>query len=161
MSYCYCFIAANFCRQNAPNISLLQELDCTILGDIPQPVPLPDRSWFRDGILVASAQSGQNLNLEASFTMMFPIFIAGVFDITAITLTADGLISYTTRFINITMPMLGDLPPDIDLPTARAMVFNLLPGTWTCFVNNSLGSASVEYVIRECGKLTTVYDNYY
>ena len=156
MSYCYCFIAVNFCRQNAPNISLLQELDCAILDDVPQSVPLPDRSWFRDGVLAVSAQSGQDLNLEASFTMMFPIFNLGVFNFPSLTLTTDGQITYSTQFTNITMPMLGDLPPDIDLPTARAMVFNLLPGTWMCFVNNSLGSASVEYVIRECGKLTTV-----
>ena len=135
---------------------LTQVLDCTILDNVPHPIPLPDRSWFRNGVLVASAQYYQNLILDMAFLMEFPIFTAGVFDFAPLIIASTGQLYYITQFTNITMPMLGGLPPDIDFPTARGLLFDLLLGNWTCVANNSLGSSSVEYIIRDCGKLTTV-----
>lgn len=138
-------------------------LDCDAINDIPRPVPSPSLSWFKDGQLVLSVQSFNNIFndpiIEETFLAQNPILMPGVFDVQPLLLIfiGDG-IHLSTRFTNITNPMLGGLVPDTTLPEARQLVLNTFLGNWTCLVNNSLGSASVEYIISlgESGKLVFV-----
>ena len=118
-------------------------------------LPSPSFSWFKDG------QPFHNIFndpiIEESFLAQKPILMPGVFDVPPLSIILIGYeIHLSTRFTNIANPMLGGLVPDTTLPEARQLVLDTLLGNWTCFVNNSLGSASVEYIIRELGKLVFV-----
>jgi hypothetical protein len=49
--------------------------------------------------------------------------------------------------------MLGGLASGTTPEQARQiLLYTSFLGNWTCFVNNSLGSASVEYIVRDRGK---------
>ena len=126
--------------------SKVVELDCIILNS-PQPSPL--RSWFKDGELVYSTISGLTVDPN-DFLMDNPILVPGVLDPSPFTALGDGRIFYNYDIMNISVPSM--LPPGTTLEQATQEVFDLLIGNWTCLVNNTLGSSTVTYVIRECGK---------
>ena len=119
---------------------------CDVINDIS---PFPLRSfWFKDGQPIFS----DSPVIEESFLVQNPILMPGVFNVPPVQFSHRKMILYTT-FTNITDPMLGGLAPDTSLEQARQLLLDIFLGNWTCFVNNSLGSASVEYIIREFGKL--------
>ena len=78
-----------------------------------------------------------------------PILISGVFNIPTLQVLSNGTITMYTGFTNITSPELGMLELETTLEQAREMLFDIFLGNWTCHVNNSLGSFSVEYILRE------------
>jgi hypothetical protein len=78
-----------------------------------------------------------------------PILLPGVFNISPFQILSDGTVTIYTGFANISFPELGMLAPNTTLEQAREELFDLFLGNWTCHVNNSLGSFSVEYILRE------------
>ena len=107
--------------------------------------------WYKDGELVYSTPLEQTPNPNLDFFVENQILMPGIFDQIVLTPTIIGEIFYFYGVMNISMPDL--LPPDITtLEQARQELFNLALGEWMCVVNNSLGTASVTYVIRECGE---------
>ena len=131
--------------------TLLLFLECDVDFNVPRPIPLPLLSWFKDGELVSSAHLNDFTTIDESFLTTNPILKAGVFDIVPFMVLSDGTAVFTTKFNNITSPVLGNLPPDITPEQARELLFNTYLGNWTCFVNNSIGSSSVEYIVRKYG----------
>lgn len=154
-------IAVNECRQGANaalpgpdgGIVLTETLPCPIPNEIPRPVPLPTRTWFRDGVLAASALRGETVNVDMAFLMQFPILNMGAFDTAPFQVLVSGDLVFTTAFTNITNPMMAGLAPGTTLSQARAMLFDILLANWTCVANNSLGASSISNFIRMCGKL--------
>ena len=140
-------------RNSEALATLVLLLECAIDDTrIPRPVPLPILSWFKDGELISSAQSGQNFQIEESYVMANPILTRGVFDFSVLTVLNDGTVALTTSVTNITLRALGMIPLDTTLEQARELLLNTFLGNWTCVVNNSLGSSSVEYIVGEFGK---------
>ena len=135
--------------------SLVLTLDCDVINDVPRAVPLPSLSWFKDGQLVSIIQElGFDFPMiEESFLAENPILIQGVFDILPFGILPSGGAILSTMFTNITNPMLGNLAPGTNFTQARQLLLDTYLGNWTCVVNNSLGGASVEYIVREYGKL--------
>ena len=128
------------------------DLECEIDLNVPQPIPPPLLSWFKDGELVSSAEFGQIPEFSMSFLTANPNLMPGVFDIDPLQIMSDGTLMLTTRFTNISFPIAsGNLPPDTTLEQARELLFSSFLGNWMCFVNNSIGSSSVEYVVTEYG----------
>ena len=114
------------------------------------PQPSPRRTWFKDGEQVYSAISGFTPD-PSEFVMMNPILMPGVLDPITFSTLSDGSIVYNYEVENITSPQL--LPPNTTTEEeAEQQVFELLLGNWTCMVNNTLGSATITYVITDCGK---------
>ena len=136
--------------------TLVLILDCDVINDVPRPVPSPSLSWFKDDQLVSSVQLSDDPMIEESFLAQNPILMPGVFDVPPFQILGGHVIYLSTAFTNITNPMVGGLAPDITFMQARRLVLNTLLGNWTCLVNNSLGNASVEYIIRDYGKLVFV-----
>lgn len=124
-------------------------LECDVA---PRLWPSPLISWLKDGELVSSALIGDTPAIEPSFLAANPILTFGVFDLQQFGVQSDGTVFLSTIFTNITNPKLGNLPPVTTDKQAKELLFNSFLGNWTCFVNNSLGSASVEYIVRELGK---------
>ena len=120
-------------------------MECDVIND----VPTPSRSWFKDGQLVSSVQLYDSAVIEESFLAQNPILIQGVFDVPLFGILVSGDVILSTMFTNITNPMLGNLAPSTSFMQARQLLLDTYLGNWTCFVNNSLGSASVEYIVRE------------
>ena len=150
--------AGIMCLQSEAAAMLTVDLGCPIRSEVPMPVPLPTRYWFRNGQLISTAQSGQDLDPEMSFLDQFPIFNPMVFDIPPFQiLSANGQVVITTEYNNITNAMLGMLPPGTTVEMTRAMVFNSILGNWTCVANNTLGESSVQYLFRICGECSCVY----
>ena len=137
-------------------------LGCTVLREIPQPIPSPTLTWFRNGVPAASTVSGYSFDVNSimNFLMQFPILSSGVFGslhgtiVPAFQVFSSGELIINTEFDNITDPMLGNLAPDTTLRQARAMLLDILFANWTCVANNSLGSSAVEHHIEACGKST-------
>ena len=127
-------------------------MECDVIND----VPTPSRSWFKDGQLVSSVQLYDSAVIEESFLAQNPILIPGVFDVSPFQILISGDAILSTMFMNITNPMLGNLAPGTTFMEARQLLLDTFLGNWTCFVNNSLGSASVQYIVREYGKLVFV-----
>ena len=128
----------------------LQSLDCGVDDpNLPQPNPLPTRSWFKDGQLISSAQYRSHADIELTYLMENSILLTGVFNIPTFQVLPNGTITMYTGFTNITSPELGMLEPETTLEQARELLFDIFLGNWTCHVNNSLGSFSVEYILRE------------
>ena len=157
--YIHFLIAVIDCRQGAntamPEVGILltETLPCPVPNEVPRPVPPPTIMWFRNGVPAASATRGENFDLDMDFLNAFPSLRAGVFNIPIFQVLTDGDLVFTTRFENITNPMLGELPPDIAFSDARDRLFNILLANWTCVANNTLGLSSVSNFLRMCGKL--------
>ena len=122
-------------------------MECEILND---PQPTPRRTWFKDGKNVYSDLTGSFPDLTEYF-IENSILVTGVLDPITITAPRDGTIYYNYEVMNITFPAL--LPPDTTIAQAEQQVFQHLLGNWSCTVDNTLGSATVTYKIRECGKV--------
>ena len=139
-------------------IMVTVQLQCTVNWEVPQPIPLPSLTWFRNGSEVARAATfGEAFELDINFQMQFPILTPGVFSFPTFQVLSNGKVVFTTESLgNITMPVLGDLAPDTTLRQARTMLFDILLANWTCVAYSSLGTATVEYLIRVCGKLEEV-----
>lgn len=128
----------------------LQSLDCGVDDpSLPRPNPLPTRTWFKDGQLISSSLYGSHADIEWTFLVENPILMIGVFNIPTFQVLTNGVITMYTGFNNITSPDLGMLAPETTLEQARELLFDIFLGNWTCHVNNSLGSFSVEYILRE------------
>lgn len=113
--------------------------------------PTPVRTWFKDGEVVYSETVGFSIDLDSEYLMQRPILTPGVLNPITLTLLSAGTVIYNYLVFNITMPQA--LPDDFTLQQARQEVFEILLGTWTCIVNNTLGSTPpITYTIRECGK---------
>ena len=126
------------------------QLDCDVSNDQPHPLPVPMRSWFKDGELIYT-QLLHSTPDASEFLMNHTILQLGVLDPHIFLLLTSGGIYYNTQVTNITLPsMLTDRSITID--EASELVFSILLGKWTCIVSNSLGTSSVHYVISECGK---------
>ena len=131
---------------------LTLNLECIVDLNVPRPIPPPLLSWFKNGELVSSVEYGQIPSFTMSFLTANPNLTPGVFDIDPLQITSDGTVMLTTQFTNISLPIdLGNLPPDITLEQARELLFDNFLGNWMCFVNNSIGSSSVEYIVTEYG----------
>ena len=129
-------------------------LPCMVSDTSPRPVPLPTVTWFRNDVLVGSGQSGTALDIDPGFLMQFPILNMGVFDAQPFAFLGQEIVFSTPLITNITMPMVGGLPGNATLAQARAQLFNtVLLGNWVCVANNTLGTSSIQYNIRMCGKL--------
>ena len=152
-------IADQACLRGENNVDMggimeALSLPCTFSNEIPRPVPPPTITWFRNGVLVASAPSGTPPMLDMNFLLQFPILNMGVFDATTIAFLQNGqLIFNTETFVNISMPALGNLTATTTPAQARAQLFNIMRGNWECVANNTLGEGSLQYNIRMCGKL--------
>lgn len=121
----------------------------------PQPVPTPQISWYKDGELVYSELTGRYLNPnDSAFIAANPLLAYGVFDQVPFVALSSGNIFLLGSVTNITSPSL--LPPGTTLKQAQDQLLTLLVGNWTCKLNNTLGSSSITYMIRECGKLNQV-----
>ena len=125
-------------------------LTCDV-ADLPQPIPLPTRVWLKDGQIVSSMQYHAFAEIDELFLMENPILTIGVFDIPAFQVLPDGTTILFAGFGNITSTELGMIAPDTTLDEARKMLLNIFLGNWTCLVNNSLGSSSVEYILSGNG----------
>ena len=125
-------------------------LTCDV-ADLPRPIPLPTRFWFKDGQIVSSMQYGASAEIDELFLMENPILTIGVFDFPAFQVLLDGTTVLFTGFSNISSPELGMIAPGTTLEEARKMLLNIFLGNWTCLVNNSLGSSSVEYILSGNG----------
>ena len=135
------------------NEELLTRLSCDVdYSKLPHPIPLPTRSWFKDSQLVSSTLYGVAAEIDESFLMENPILNLGVFDFLPLQILSDGDITLFNGFSNITSRELGMLSPSTTLEQAREKLFDIFLGNWTCIVNNSLGSSSVEYILRENGE---------
>ena len=140
-------------------------LGCTISNEVPRPVPPPTITWLRNSVPAASASFGGHFDVDMDFLMQFPILTTGVFSgyFGAIGPIFQVLISgelfFSTEFINITNPMLGNLPESTTRRQVRAMLFDILLANWTCVANNSLGTSAVEHHIGMCGKLDVKTDS--
>ena len=130
--------------------TLTLRLECEVDISVPRPVPIPRLSWFKDGELISSAVFGLTPQLNVSFLMANPHLMPGVFDIIPLQILIDGTVLLTTQFTNISLPDLGNLA-DTTLEQARELVVDSFLGNWTCFVSNSIGSSSVEYIVMEYG----------
>ena len=115
----------------------------------PYPLPRASRSWFKDGQLVSSTLIGDAVFIDESFLMAHPILNMDVFDTPPLTLLPNGDVIMYLGLRNITSPFSGMLALTTTIEQARDMVFDILLGNWTCVVNNSLGTSSVEFIIRE------------
>lgn len=140
---------------------LTLSLDCTVDNSVPQPVPIPLQSWYKDGELVSSAQIHESTEPIMSFVMANQLLMMGVFDFSPLQVLLGGTLVLTTTFTNITNPMLGQLSPDTTIAQARELLFETFLGNWTCLVNNSLGSSSVEYIVREYGRCFLLIIQFY
>ena len=120
---------------------------CRINSNGATPFPIPQRSWYKDGELVYTANDG-TLPDASEYFMKYPILMLGVLEPQSLHLFANGDLAYITDVNNITN---NNLIPDIaDKEAARRYVFNHLLGNWTCFVSNNLGNDYVSNII--CGK---------
>ena len=127
---------------------------CAINSNGAPPFPIPQRSWYKDGELVYTANDG-TLPDASEYIMKYPIFMPGVLEPQALFLYDDGTIFYSIPiyFIINYNDLIPDLIPDIaDKEAVRRYLFNHLLGNWTCFVSNNLGNDSVSYIITDCGK---------
>ena len=129
-------------------------LECNVDDpSLPNPIPPPMRSWFKDGQLVSSIQYGEIEDITASYLVTAnPILMQSVFDVISPFAILHGAVILTNQINNISNPMLGNLPNGTTLEEARGLLFDIFLGNWTCLVNNSLGSSSVEYILRENGE---------
>ena len=134
-------------------IMVTVQLQCTVNREVPQPIPTPSLTWFRNGLKVAHAVLGEHFTINDNLPIQFSILNPGVFSMTPFLLLTSGELIFTTEINNITMPMLGNLAPDTTLRQARAMLFEILLANWTCVAYSSLGTAAVEHLIGVCGKL--------
>lgn len=142
------FLAENFCWERDDMRPIV--LNCSI-AEGAQPRSIPTRMWLRNGILAYSSQVGESLDPNPDFFIDYPILMMGIFQPNVLTATSDGKLFYVDDLSNITMPDL--LPPGITtLEEAQPQLFNLSLGNWTCVANSTLGTDSVTYEIRECGK---------
>lgn len=126
-----------------------QVLRCDVRDSSSRANPSPLRSWYKDGELVYSAESFSSPDLSDYFDN-HPIFTIGVLEPVVLTFTSSGTFHYNIQVENVTFPAL--LPPCTTLDQARQEVFDLLLGTWTCVVENTLGRDSVTYTFREAGE---------
>ena len=146
----YLSVAGNLCIDPGDEISL----ECGIIEDeVPTPVPIPIRTWTKDGVVIYSDEVGQLPDVDA-FVMDNPIYTSGIFDPGVLVTPRDGSIIFSTTFDNATastfLEMIGFTPA-----TAREELLRFALGTWTCTASNNLGNVSINYVIRRCGKLTS------
>ena len=118
----------------------------------PEPLPIPQRSWYEDGQLVYSAPIGSDPNIS-EFLAANPLLTLGVYEKPLQTLSYGGIL-LLGGVLEIGSPSL--LPPNTTLEQANEQILALVVGNWTCQLNNTFGSSSVTYTIRECGELNQI-----
>lgn len=135
-------------------------LSCEVSRTPPSPVPIPDVTWFKDGVLVSTGPDRSTLSIDMDFLNQFPSLTMGVFNQDPLGFVAGNTIVLSTSVAsNLTSPMLGGFPAGTTVAQARAEVFNtVILGNWECVANNSLGTSSVEYNIRMCGDEPVIPD---
>ena len=130
-------------------------LDCDF---IPHPIPRPtlQRSWFKDGEFIYSAQVGSVPWPDASdFLAANPLLAHGVLHPFSFFPFSNGTILLNIEIDNITSPFL--FPPGTTLELARVQLVEQLVGNWTCVLNNTFGSASRTYTVtKKCGELIKI-----
>ena len=137
-------------------------LDCNIIRrnlaeDTPGASPKPDRMWKKDGVTYYSARLGDVPMPTGEFMMTYPLLASEVKTPDALVGSVGGSLAFTSDFIltNLTMVM---LTPGTTPTTARRLIFESLLGTWTCSVNNSLGTETCSSTVRECGRCWCLCD---
>lgn len=144
------FVAASFCLSRNSDKVATALIDCDF-SILPHPKPYPQRTWYKDDELVYSTLSDSDPN-DTEFLAANPLLAMGIVVLDPSPfhqqLIVDGSILLHNRIENVT-----SLPPGVaTLKEAREKLFTLLLGNWTCKVNNTLGSTSRTYIIKECGK---------
>ena len=124
-------------------------LECDYV-EAPYPIPIPQRSWYKDGELVYSAPVFSVPDASAFFAAN-PLLGLGALSPPPIRTLSDGSILLSNHVENITSPSL--LPPGTTVEQVKEQLRTLLLGNWTCTLNNTLGDASHTHMIRECSKL--------
>ena len=155
-----CFLGTNAALPgDDSSIMVTVQLKCTVINEVPRPIPPPTLRWFRNGVKAAHATFGEAFSVDTNFLMKFPILTTGVFGlingsiISTFQVLASGELLFNTLFDNIMNAVLGNLSESTTPAQARAMLFDILLGNWTCVANNSLGTSAVEHHIGICGKL--------
>ena len=133
------------------NTEFSEILECMIDDpSLPDPVPLPTRSWFKDGQLVSTTRDGEDADIStSSLAAQNPILMTSF---SFIFISRDGSLILNNGINNISNPMLGNLLPNATVEQAMELLIDIFLGNWTCLVNNSLGSSLVEYILRRTGK---------
>ena len=131
-------------------------LGCLVSLDVaPRPIPVPIRTWTKDGVVIYSTQAGTSVETD-NFTNTNPIFTPGLFNPDVLVTPPDGNIQYQTTFSNTTAPQILDMI-GITEDEARVQVLNFALGTWNCTTTNTLGTDSIQVIIRMCGKLMSCF----
>lgn len=130
-------------------------LECGVSEGPPLALPTPERSWFRNDVLVYTAVVDEQ-PMADDFIMNNTIVMVGVLTPQVFVLTADGAINFQTSIQNITLA--GLIPHITSNAEAEEEVFQFLLATWTCEAANILGTARISYTVRECGELSDSWD---
>ena len=153
-------VGADFCLTfDADRRSLA--LTCDLDQEDTIPIPIPERLWYKDGVLVYRArlfaeppviseefyQTGNNSLLQLGVVYPPPL-----------TLLSDGTIILDWTAMNLTMP--SQLPDGVTEETFRMEVFRTLLGTWECELENSLGESEAETTLTDCGTYVDIITNY-
>ena len=143
-------VGADFCLTFDSNRRVL-ELTCDIEVENTIPFPLPERLWYKDGVLVYEAKIGEIPVIREEFyqTGNNSLLMPGVISPLPLMATSDGTLFLDWRAVNLTLP--DQLPTGVTEETFRMELFKTLLGTWECELENSLGESEAETTLTDCG----------
>ena len=152
-------IGADFCLNFSTRPSTLQIIcnDVDVMGA----VPVPSRSWYKDGILAITQLDFGQVSFNEEF---FNLGRNGLLRFNAldpsalITIPGSSPSGYGELFLNfkdlnISSPDL--LPSGVDANNLDRELFSVLLGRWECRANNTFGEDSAVTEISDCGKSMT------
>ena len=142
-------VGADFCLAMDSRPTIL-ELSCDLTVEDAFTYPNPDRTWYKDGVLVYRSAHGDTPEINSAFYEYGnnSILQPGVIDPIPLFALSDGSLNLDWTAFNLTSPW-----PSVDLQeNFSKRVFMSLLGSWECRLNNSLGSSSAETVLNDCGE---------
>lgn len=148
-------VGADFCL-TADSSSPILELRCDLMLEDTFTVPTPERTWYKDGVLVYRTVDGAVPTISDDFyqTGNNSLLLLGVINPPPLTVLADGSLLLDWRAENISFPTA--LPEGVTADSFRSDVFKTLLGSWMCQLNNSLGGGVAETVLTDCGKYNLI-----
>ena len=160
-------IGTDFCLEfNGTSIArTVVDLRCDVINTrdnrptgVPQVFPEPpQQTWDKDGLTYYSLPTAVDPigMINSEFFMTYPLLMLGLPAMPRNPLQPspfiDGSLIFTSTFTfgNLTMSV---LPPGVTRERAERTAFENLLGTWTCSLNNSLGTETCSSRVRECGE---------
>ena len=144
------FVGADFCVSFDYFQATFLELRCDLTVEDTFTYPLPERAWYKDGVLLYKAVVGESTDISNEFYEAGDnsILRPGVVGLSPLTSFSDGSLILNWGRSNLT----GVLPVGVTMNGYLRDIFRTLLGSWECRLNNSLGEGRAETVLIDCGE---------